>query len=144
MIQSLEGYYTVPVMAQRDMTPFSKTQDNPKGFPSFREEAVNMRLDLSRALIRHPAVTYFILTNEKAMRGSGILPGDIVLVEKGREPRSGDLILAYYEGEFIIRRIFIQNVYPQLLADEEDYPRIEIEPDNAFAIWGVVIDLLKL
>ena len=37
------------------------------------------------------------------MTGEGIMPGDLVIVERGREPRPGDVVVAQVDGEWTMK-----------------------------------------
>ncbi len=36
------------------------------------------------------------------MTGAGIMEGDMVVVEKGREPRNGDIVVAEVDGDWTL------------------------------------------
>ena len=38
-----------------------------------------------------------------SMSGAGILPGDMVLVDKGAVPKSGDIVIAEVDGEWTMK-----------------------------------------
>ena len=137
-----EEFQTVPVAGLSDMTPYMQLSG--EGHPTFPipgEEFSFMRLDLSRALIRNPAHTFFIQLNDDSLSGSGYTAGDIVIVDRQASPRNKDVIIAYLEGEFIIRRLIIRDELPAL---EWDEGILEIEPDTSFNIWGVVKVIIRV
>jgi len=37
------------------------------------------------------------------MTNAGIMPGDLVLVDKGRTPKSGDIVIAQVDGEWTMK-----------------------------------------
>ncbi len=38
-----------------------------------------------------------------SMTEAGILPGDLVIVEKGRNPKTGDIVIAEVDGEWTMK-----------------------------------------
>lgn len=66
-----------------------------------------------------------------------------MVVEKDKAPYVGQIIIAWLEGEFIIRKYELENVYPRLVCSNPDYPDIEVEPDMEFSVWGVVINVIR-
>ena len=52
------------------------------GFPSPADDHLERRLDLNEHLIRHPAATFFLRVEGDSMAGAGILPGDLIVVDK--------------------------------------------------------------
>lgn len=139
---TFEAFQTVPVVALRDMDPYMFIQEDNPPFPIPGEEYNFIRLDLSRALIKNPAHTFFIQLTEDTMTEAGLLPGDILIVDRGMEPRSRSMIVAYLEGEFILRRLDFREEGMRLLADHPEVAPIDIEPDTDFGIWGVVRDVI--
>ncbi|MCO6491317.1 MAG: hypothetical protein J5I98_23065 [Phaeodactylibacter sp.] len=137
-----EEFQTVPVVSLSDMSPYMQTtEDSRQAFPIPGEDFTFMRLDLSRAVIRNPAQTFFIQLTEGHLAAAGYLPGCIALVDRQASPREKDVIIAYLEGEFTIRRLKIIDDMPALESDEGS---IGIEPDMEFSVWGVVKDVLHL
>ena len=136
-----EEFQTVPVVSLSDMTPHMQlSEDSQLAFPIPGEEFNFMRLDLSRAIIRNPASTFFVELTENSLAQAGYASGNIALVDRLASPRDKDVIIAYLEGEFIIRRLKIAGEMYVLESDEDS---TEIEPDASFSIWGVVRDVIR-
>ncbi len=137
-----EELQTVPVVSLNDMSPYMQlSEDNQLNFPIPGEEFNFVRLDLSRAVIRNPAHTFFIHLTEDTLAGAGFTIGDIAIVDRQASPRNRDVVIAYLEGEFTIRRLRLNEEMPLLESDEEV---TEIEPDTDFSIWGVVKDVIRV
>lgn len=64
------------------------------GFPSPAEESLLDTMTLDEFLIRKPEATYMLKVEGDSMIEAGILPGDMVLVERGRQPKNGDVVIA--------------------------------------------------
>jgi DNA polymerase V len=139
---TFEAFQTVPVVALRDMDPYMSIQEDNPPFPIPGEEYHFIRLDLSRALIKNPGHTFFIQLTEDTMVEAGLLPGDILIVDRSMEPRAHSMIIAFLEGEFILRRLEFSEEGLRLRADHPEIPPVEIEPDTEFGIWGVVRDVI--
>lgn len=139
---TFEAFHTVPIVALRDMDPYMFIGGDGKDFPVPGEDYHFVRLDLSRALIKNPAGTFFIQLTEDSMVEEGLLPGDILIVDRTMEPRSGMKIIAYLEGEFTVRRLHFTEEGITLTAANSDFPPVDVEPDMEFDIWGVIRDVL--
>ncbi len=137
-----EAFHTVPIIALRDMDPYMFIEEDGSAFPIPGEDYHFVRLDLSLALIKNPGSTFFIQLTEDTMEEEGLLPGDILIVDRAMEPRSGAKIIAYLEGSFTIRQLQFSEEGITLLAANPDFPPVEVEPDMEFDIWGVVRDVL--
>lgn len=136
-----EAFQTVPVVALSDMNPYMQlSEGSAQSFPIPGEEFSFMRFDLSRAVIRNPAQTFFVMLTEGRLAVDGYTNGDIVIVDRQATPRHNDVIIAFLDGEFTIRRLKIKDDKPHLQSDEEI---LEIEPEMGFSVWGVVRDIIS-
>src|SRR4030065_6573 len=54
-------------------------------------------------LITRPEASYLLRVSGDSMTGAGIVEGDLVVVEKGREPKSGDIVIAEVDGEWTMK-----------------------------------------
>ena len=73
------------------------------GFPSPAEEELADTLTLDEFLITNKEATYILKVDGESMIGAGILPGDMLLVERGVEPRDGDIVVAQVDHEWTIK-----------------------------------------
>jgi repressor LexA len=64
------------------------------GYPSPAEEELADTLSLDDYLVKNPEATYMLKVTGDSMSGAGVLPGDMVLVDKGRTPKNGDIVIA--------------------------------------------------
>ncbi len=110
----------------------------PAGFPSPALDYVTETINLHENLVRHPASTFIARVTGSSMEGAGISDGDRVLVEKGREPQSGDVVIAVLEDQFTLKRLMIERGRVWLHAENPEYPDIEIPCLDELTIWGVV------
>src|SRR5512146_799987 len=60
------------------------------GFPSPAEEELVDNLSLDDLLIQNREATFLLKVSGDSMTGAGIMPGDMVIVDRGRTPKSGD------------------------------------------------------
>ena len=75
------------------------------GFPNPAEDTSGVAMDLNELLVRHPVSTYYLRVEGDSMSGAGIASGDIVVVDKSLEAKSGDVVVAAVEGEFTLKRL---------------------------------------
>ena len=73
------------------------------GFPSPAEEELADTMSLDEFLITNREATYILKINGESMMGAGILPGDMLLVERGAEPRDGDIVIAQVDREWTMK-----------------------------------------
>jgi SOS regulatory protein LexA len=73
------------------------------GFPSPAEEELADNLSLDDLLIHNREATFLLKVSGDSMSNAGILPGDMVLVDKGEVPKSGDIVIAEVDGEWTMK-----------------------------------------
>ena len=108
------------------------------GFPSPADDYMEGALDLNEFLIAHPAATFMVRVEGASMTGAGILSGDVLIVDRSVESRSGHIVIAIISGELTVKRLIKGGNGWFLKAEHPDYPPIKIGPDAECSIWGVV------
>lgn len=73
------------------------------GFPSPAEEELLDTMTLDEWLIKRREATYMLEVKGLSMMNAGILPGDTALVERGRDPRHGDIVIACVDGKWTMK-----------------------------------------
>ena len=58
------------------------------GFPSPAEEELSDTLSLDDLLVKNPQATFLLKVSGYSMSEAGILPGDMVIVDKGQVPKA--------------------------------------------------------
>ena len=118
------------------------------GFPSPADDYVEASIDLNLELIPSPLSTFFMRVSGDAMRGDGILDGDLLVIDRSVEARPGMVVVATCDGAFILRRLGSRGRRRWLLASDGSHPPIPLgegEPGQAAAadgraeLWGVAI-----
>lgn len=115
------------------------------GFPSPAQDCLQESIDLNKELVRHPATTFYARVVGDSMKDDGINDGDIIVIDKGIEPQDNDIVVAFVDGEFTLKRIKLDqsNKFLWLMPANEKYEPIRINEDNEFIIWGVVTYSIK-
>lgn len=111
------------------------------GFPSPADEHVEKRLDPNDFLIDNEEATFFVTIEGQSMIDAGLLPGDKVVVDRSKNARKNNIILAVVDGEFTIKRLSKSPDGRPLLIPENTtgaYQPIQIRDGMQFEIWGVV------
>lgn len=110
----------------------------PAGFPSPAEDYSEKSLDLNEYLIRNRESTFMVRVTGHSMKDAGIHDGDILVVDRSLEPRSGRIILGVLNGEFTVKRLSRKGRSLFLLPENDEYPVTEIKEEMDFRVWGVV------
>lgn len=88
------------------------------------EEEVDRGIDLRGWVIEHPAATFLVRAGSNFMAWAGIKRNDILVIDRSIEPREGNIVVAFAEEKFVVRRL-----------------RHQFNPDQ---IWGVVTNRVRL
>lgn len=108
------------------------------GFPSPADDFVEGALDLNEHLIAHPAATFMVRVEGASMTGAGIFSGDILIVDRSLEARSGHIVIAVVGAEMTVKRLLRAGSGWLLKAEHPDHPPTPLGADADCAIWGVV------
>lgn len=108
------------------------------GFPSPAEDYIERKLDLNELLIQNPSATFFVRVNGDSMTGAGINHDNILIVDRSLEPISGKIVIAIVNGEFTVKRLVKKGDFYKLVAENPNYPPIDVSEESSCEIWGVV------
>lgn len=111
------------------------------GFPSTAEEELADVLSLDEYLIRRPEATFMLTVSGDSMLDAGIHPGDIVLVERGREPRSGDIVVAQVDGEWTLK--YYRKDRKGLRLEPANPKYRPIVPRQTLTVGGIVCGVVR-
>ncbi len=96
-------------------------------------------LDLNRELIKSPASTFFVRLRDHSTEAEG----DLLIVDKSINPHDGCLVVAFMDGEFILKRVKIEDNTTWLIPANSSCQPTRIESNNEDTVWGVVRYLIK-
>lgn len=108
------------------------------GFPNPADDARGIPLDLNELVVRHPVATFYLRVEGDSMTGAGIEAGDIVVVDKSLNPRSGDIVVAAVDGDFTLKHLKRKGTQAWLVAANPAYQPIALHDAADAQIWGVV------
>jgi len=112
------------------------------GFPSPAADYEEQSIDLNKLLVKHRSSTFFARVDGNSMEQSFIMDGDIAVIDRSLEVREGCKVVAYIDGEYVMKTIKIGNNEVYLIPENPDYPTITVTPENDFIIWGVVTHVI--
>lgn len=73
------------------------------GWPSPAEEELVDTIGLEEWLIKNREATYMLKVSGDSMVDAGIRPGDMLLVERGRTPKNGDIVVAEVDSQWTLK-----------------------------------------
>ena len=111
------------------------------GFPVDEEQQEAEAVTLDEYLVQNPDQSYLLTVRGESMINAGIQPGDLVLVEKGREPKPNDIVVACVDGEWTLKYYMVDRVGIRL---EPANPAFRfIRPKRSLEIGGVVRAVIR-
>ena len=107
------------------------------GFPSPARDFTEGTIDLNEELIPRPNSTFIVRARGDSMIGSGIYPGDLLIVDRSLSPRNGSIIIAVLDGELSVKGLKLNNDQVTLSSSNPNYSDVIVSEEMDFTIWGV-------
>lgn len=111
------------------------------GYPSPAEEELLDVISLEEYLIAKKEATYMLRVQGDSMIEAGIMPGDIVLVERREQAKHGEIVIAQVDGEWTMKRFCKKGKKVTLEAANKKYP--PVVPQEELRIAAVVCGLIR-
>lgn len=87
--------------------------------------------------------TFALRVKGESMRDEGILPGDVVVVQKQTTARNGQTVIALVNGEATVKVYFRKGGVVELRPANVSMQPIVVKETDAFHIEGVVVGVLR-
>jgi len=111
------------------------------GFPSPAEEELVDTLSLDEFLVEKPLSTFMLRVTGDSMIEAGIQPDDLVLVERGAQPKRNDIVVARVDGEWTLK--YFNRDRSGVRLDPANAKYQPIRPRESLEIAGVVRSLVR-
>ncbi len=108
------------------------------GFPSPATDYLENKLDLNEHLVKHPAATFIVKASGTSMTESGILSGDLLIVDRSIVPKNDNIVIASVFGDLTVKKLRKKGSTLFLISANNEYPSIEVKEEMECFIWGVV------
>lgn len=111
------------------------------GFAAPVEEHAEEQITIENYLVKHRASTFLLRVKGDSMIGAGIHEGDLVVVERSKQPKPGDIVVGVLDGEFTLKRLKKDKGKFYLQAENPDYP--DLFALDELKVAGVVVGLMR-
>jgi repressor LexA len=111
------------------------------GFPSNAEELLLNTISLDDYLVQNPEASFLLRVSGDSMIDEGIRPGDLVIVERGRTPKNGDVVLAQIDDEWTLKFFEKKAGSVKLIPGNKNYP--VLIPRQELKVAGVVVSTIR-
>jgi repressor LexA len=115
----------------------------PAGFPEPGEAEAEgcVSVDIASVGFTPTRNTFAVRVRGVSMIDRHILDGDIVILERGPDPRHGQVVAALVDGERTLKTYVVKNGKPYLKAENPKYP--DLIPAQELVIQGVFKALIR-
>jgi DNA polymerase V len=113
------------------------------GFPSPADDFKETRISLDRELVKNKEATFYARVSGDSMIEAGLDDGDLLVIDRSKNPENGKIAICLVDGEFTVKRIKKENNRLYLMPENKKYKPIELKEENELIIWGVVEYVIK-
>lgn len=111
------------------------------GGPDMIEGSQGELFLIDQYLVRQPSRTVMVPVKGDSMVDAGIHDGDLVVVERARAARAGDIVVAIVDNEFTLKELALEKGRFILKPRNPAYP--VIRPKGELEIFGLVTGLVR-
>ena len=113
------------------------------GHPILAQEHIQNRYQVDPALFK-PHADYLLKVQGMSMRDAGILDGDLLAVQKAKDAKNGQIVVARLHDEVTVKRLRRQGSVVELLPENPDFEPIVVDPrEDYFEIEGLAVGLIR-
>ena len=111
------------------------------GFPSHAEETLLDTMSLDEYLIENKEASYLLKVKGDSMIDAGIHEGDLLIVERGKNARSGDIVIADVDGEYTVK--YYRKEKNKMFLEPANKKFKKIYPKDSLNIIAVVTAVIR-
>ncbi len=111
------------------------------GFPSPAEEELVDTMNLDEYLIKNRDASFILKVSGDSMQDAGIFPGDMVIVERGKTPKDGDIVIAEVDQEWTMKYFRKRKGKVYLEAGNKKYK--DITPRDELKVAAIVKAVIR-
>ena len=110
----------------------------PAGFADDRKQEAKgcVSIDIGTLNFKPTPRTFALEVRGDSMVGKHIVEGDLVVLEHGANPKSGDVVAALIDGESTLKTFLLRGTKPYLKAENPKFP--DLIPAQELVIQGVL------
>ena len=113
------------------------------GSPLLAEQNVEAHLQIDPALFR-PRADYLLKVRGMSMRDAGMLDGDLLVVHRTSEARSGQIVVARLHDEVTVKRLRRRGSVVELLPENPEFKPIIVDAhEEDFVIEGLGVGVIR-
>jgi repressor LexA len=112
------------------------------GSPILAQEHVDQTFVVEATMFpRRP--DYLLKVRGMSMRDAGILDGDLLAVQKAKEAKNGQIVVARLGEDVTVKRLRRTQGGVELIPENPDFETIVVPPDADFELEGIAVGLIR-
>lgn len=111
------------------------------GFAAPIEEHAEEQITVENYLVKNRSSTFLLRVKGDSMIDAAIHEGDLVVVERSKQPKPNDIVVGVIDGEFTLKRLKKDKGKYYLQAENADYP--DLFALDELTVAGVVVGLMR-
>lgn len=112
------------------------------GSPILAQEHVDQTYHVERSLFQRQP-DYLLRVRGMSMRDIGIIDGDLLAVQAGKEAKNGQIVVARLGDDVTVKRFMRREQQIELHAENPEYKTIVVQPGEPFEIEGLAVGLIR-
>ncbi len=146
IIRYEDGSRRIPGMAEVALQSLATAQVQMAGVVAAGEPIEPIpqteRVEVPKSMVGR-GETFALRVKGESMRDEGILPGDVVVVQKQATARNGQTVIALVNGEATIKTYHRKGGMVELQPANETMQPIVVKKNDTFHIEGIVVGVIR-
>ena len=113
------------------------------GFPSPADDFKELRISIDQEVVKNEEATFYARVAGQSMQGAGLDDGDLLVIDRSKEPEDNAIAVCFIDGEFTVKRLKVEAECVYLMPENPNYSPNSLTEDNQLIIWGVVTYVVK-
>ena len=113
------------------------------GFPSPADDFKELRISIDQEVVKNAEATFYARVAGESMQGAGLDDGDLLVIDRSKEPQDNNIAVCFIDGEFTVKRLKVAEECIYLMPENSKYKPIRVTEENELIIWGVVTFVVK-
>ena len=111
------------------------------GFAAPVEEHAEEQITIENYLVKNRSSTFLLRVKGDSMIDAAIYEGDLVVVDRSKQPKPNDIVVGVLDGEFTLKRLKKDKGKYYLQAENPAYP--DLFALEELQVAGVVVGLMR-
>jgi repressor LexA len=86
---------------------------------------------------------YLLKVRGMSMRDAGIIDGDLLAVQKAKEAKNGQIVVARLDDEVTVKRYRKTRIGIELIPENAEFKTLLVGPDQEFELEGLAVGLIR-